>query len=194
MKKLILIFILISSFSYGQQFARPNSDLDNTGVWTPSTGATLFGVLDDVWNTDFTDWLNNDGSASISEPFTVKLSSLIDPETSIDHVLKYSIGKDTGGAVVTVTIELRQDYVNESNQGTLIRSHVPIISYDGPGPTLGSNTLSTGETNLITDYSNLYIRAFMGKNGGGANRTVRFFDFELEVPNPPSARRIFNIN
>jgi len=197
MKRLIYLILFVSSCGFSQQFARPSVDADNTGAWTPSTGTTLWGVLDDTYNTDFSDWLDNDGSAAAGEVFTVKLSAVTDPNVNTGHIIKCSVGKDVGGALVTITLELRQGYINEGSPGTLIRSTLLVNNYDGPGPTSNTITLTITQANNITDYSDLYLRGYTAKVGGGANRTVRFFELEFEVPSagpPPPRNRVIIIN
>ena len=55
-----------------------------------------------------------------------------------------------------ITKELRQNYVDESNQGTLIASIAVTPITDTF--TLYSHTLSAGEVNSITDWPNLFFR------------------------------------
>jgi len=58
---------------------------------------------------------------------------------------------------ITITQQLRQGYVSESNQGTLIasqtRSNITSTTW-----TTSQYTLTAAEVGAITDYSNLYFR------------------------------------
>lgn len=77
--------------------------------------------------------------------------------TTTGFILSLRMRKDlsTGGQVNGL-IELRQDYLNESTQGTLICQ----IQQADVTPTFTdfTHTLTSDEIALITDYGNLYVR------------------------------------
>ncbi len=99
------------------QFARPISDLDNTGVWTTTP---LWSDIDDGASPDGT-VVVSDTTPVVTEPFTVDLGTITDPVTGSGHVLRIRWAKNAGGGGnKTIRIELREGYVNESTLGTLI--------------------------------------------------------------------------
>ena len=198
MKKLFYLILFFIGSLNAQQFARPISDLDNTGVWTTQP---LWSNLDDNVSTitSGNDYVKNDGSAESTEPFTVDLGALSDPYSSSGHIIEYYAAKFTsGGAIVDFTVELRQGYVNESSQGTLIASAVQAdIQQIFNIGNMTTYELTSSEADAITDYSDLQFRIFCEKNGGGANREIRLFACQIIVPpagTPPARNRIIIIN
>jgi len=119
------------------QLIRPTSDI-TTGAWTPSTGLTLFGVLDEVVADD-ADYITTT-SASTAE---VGLGSATDPLLSTGHTIRYR-AKGTG----TLTVKLMQGT-------TTIATHVPSITTSFQ---LFTFTLSGAEADSITNYSNLRLQ------------------------------------
>jgi len=167
------------------QFARPIGDLDNTGVWTT---APLWSDIDEGGAGDGTVILS-DSSATASETFTVDGATVTDPSVSTGHILRGHWAKNaTGGANFVFHLQLRQGYSSEAAQGTLIATLVsPAIS----GTTLQTDTytLSAGEADSITDYSDLQLRCWSQKSGGGAGRQVKIDFVELETPDVSADRR-----
>ncbi len=160
------------------QFARPTSDLDNTGVWTTEP---LWSDIDDGASADGT-VVVSDTTPVVTEPFTVDLGTITDPVTSTGHIVRIRWAKNAGGGgAKTIRIELRQGYVNESTLGTLISTD----DYSLNSTTLQNDetTLSTGEANSITDYSDLQLRIM----GVASNRALKVDFAELEVPDAPTA-------
>ena len=66
------------------QYARPDSDLV-TGNWSPSTGSSLYAVIDEETAVD-SDYISvtDDGSGTL-ETCAVGLSSVSDPEVTTGH-------------------------------------------------------------------------------------------------------------
>lgn len=92
-----------------------------------------------------------------SEAYVCKLSDMGDPQLSTSHTIHFRYAKDsTAGVTINMTLELRQDYVDEGTQGTLIAS-TSVSDVDSTFVD-GSYTLSTSETDAITDYTSLYLR------------------------------------
>jgi hypothetical protein len=120
------------------QLLRPTSDI-TTGTWTPSTGASLFGVLDET-PFDDADFITTSAS-SICE---VKYSAGTDPVSSTGHIIRYR-AKGTSG---TLTVSLYQG-------ATLIATQTPTLTTSYQTFTM---TLSSGEANSITDYTDLRLR------------------------------------
>lgn len=168
------------------QFVRPISTLDNTGVWVT---APLWSKIDDSVGSGDADSISADGSPTSGEPFTVDGSTVTDPLSSTGHVLRVRASKASGGANYNVVVQLRQGYVNEASPGTLIATLT--ASTIATTATTYTLTLSGGEADSITDYSDLQFRVYGEKNGGGSNRNTTVYDVELEVPDAPTSRRIF---
>lgn len=139
------------------QFGRPSADTlrDN---WEGSDGATtnLFTYIDEEVASD-TEYVRT-VPAPTDDVYVTKLSAVSDPLSSAGHYVRYRYGKDpAGGALIVLTVQLRQGYVNESSRGTLIASWTHNISGTG-ALTTQERLLSAAEADAITDYSNLYLR------------------------------------
>lgn len=159
------------------QFARPISDLDNTGVWTTTP---LWSDIDDGASPDGT-VVVSDTTPVVTEPFTVDLGTITDPTLSTGHILRIRWAKNAGGAgSKTIRIELRQGYTGEGSQGTLIATDDYAIN----STTLRTDatTLSGAEADAITDYSDLQIRIM----GVSSNRALKVDFAELETPDVPT--------
>lgn len=119
---------------------RPISDI-SAGAWTPSTGATLYGVLDESTYDD-ADYITTT-SASSAE---VKFAAANDPGVHTNHIIYYR-AKGTG------TLEARL------YQGaTLISTHNPTLTASFQTFTW---SITSGEAANITDYTDLRVR-FIG--------------------------------
>ncbi len=155
------------------QFARPVGDLDNTGVWTTEP---LWSDIDDGASPDGT-VVVSDSNPTTAEPFTVDLATITDPAVSAGHVLRIRWAKNsTGAGNKTIRIELREGYVNEGSQGTLIATD----DYTINSTTLRTDatTLAGAEADAITDYADLQIRIM----GVASNRALKVDFAELETP------------
>lgn len=159
------------------QFVRPIADLDNTGVWTTTP---LWSKIDDSVGSGDADFILSDTSPSSTEPFTVDGSTVTDPVSSIDHILRVRSSKSAGGANNDIVVELRQGYVSEASQGTLIATLTGLMTTDTP--TTYTLTLSAAQANAISNYADLQFRCWSAKNGGGGNSQTTIYDIELEVP------------
>ena len=125
------------------QTAAPTSDI-STGSWSPSTGSTLYGVLDEASPGSDTDFIY---TATASDVCEVKFATMTDPTSSSGHKVRYRLkGNGTSG----ITVNLRQ------GSGTSIASwtHDPAPSTY----TAYEQTLSSGEADTISDYSDLRLR------------------------------------
>mgnify|MGYP001563851808 CR=1 FL=1 len=137
-------------------FARPNSDT-TIGNYTDQAGGTtnIYNAIDDSATND-TDYIRSP-AAPANEVYVTKLSSIADPGVSTGHILRYRYQKDaTGGGQIDLTIQLRQGYVSEATQGTLIHSET--ITNIQNNWTTGTFTLTAVETDSITNYADLYWR------------------------------------
>ena len=138
------------------QFGRPTTDTTRE-AWEEDDGTTV-----DIWDqideavADDLDFIRS-AQVPTTDAYVTKLGTLTDPLQSTSHVVRYRYGKDTAaGAQINLVVELRQAYVSEASQGTLIASltHTDVAS----GWTAGTFTLSGAEADAITDYTNLYVR------------------------------------
>ncbi len=159
------------------QFARPiTPDLDNTGLWIT---APLWSKINEGGGGDGV-VVVSDSNPTTSEPFTVDLETITDPESATGHILRIRWAKNSGGGGnKTIRIELREGYVSEGSQGTLIATDDYAIN----STTLRTDatTMSAGEANSITDYADLQIRVM----GVSSNRALKVDFVELETGDAP---------
>lgn len=138
------------------QFARPS--LDSTiGTFTSDSGGVvnIYQAIDETSPND-ADYIRS-AQAPSNAAYVTKLSSITDPLSSTGHIVRYRYQKDiAAGAQINLTVELRQGYVTEVSQGTLIASwsHTDIAN----GWTTASQTLSGAEADSITNYGDLFLR------------------------------------
>ena len=188
MKKIYLIaFLLVTQIVFGQQYARPNSDITTPVDWTGT-----YTSINDVTANDATyGWSANDTDDS----YEVSVNTVTDPLTGVDHIIRFRFAQtddgvvSSGGTDSSLSVYLYQGV-------TLIASFLsftPLTTW-----ATRTETLTTTEANTITDYTNLRLRFdYVGGGGSPTNRRgVGLSWAELEVPDAPapSTRRIFNIN
>lgn len=138
------------------QFARPSADITNQGyVNQVGAASNLWQSINDASPNDATFIRSpNNPEAAV---YVTKLTPTDDPGVSSDHIIRIRGLKDlTNPATVVVGIQLRQDYVNESSQGTLIADRE--ISDLTSSATTYPFELTGPEADDITDYTELYIR------------------------------------
>jgi hypothetical protein len=134
------------------QTLTPTSDL-YVGTWTTNTGGTtnLYAVLADVSDSTYTQSVQSPAGA----PLVVALSDAVDPISSTGHTFTWRRRNPETG-VLNMLVELRQGYISEGSQGTLIASwadnDIPDTFADA------SQTLSGAEADAITDYTALSLR------------------------------------
>ena len=138
------------------QFARPDADtiIEN---WTDEGGAAtdLFQSIDEV-TFDDADFVRSPLPAVAGDVYVCRLSDVTDPAVSTGHIIRARLNKSGGGATIDMTVELRQGYVSEASQGTLIATLTQanvtnsFVEY--------TYTLSAGEADSITDYTDLFLR------------------------------------
>lgn len=139
------------------QFGRPSTDTlrDN---WEEDDGTTvdIFDQIDEVTADDL-DFIRT-VTAPTSDVYVTKLTSVEDPLSSTGHIVRYRYGKEAaGGGQIDLTIQLRQGYVSEASQGTLIATVATLVNI-GVVWIAGSYTLSAAEADAITNYADLFIR------------------------------------
>lgn len=139
------------------QFGRPSADTNNPGSYTNELGGSvdIFQSIDEAVASD-ADFVQSP-LAPASAVYVTKLSTLEDPVSSTGHTVHYRYQKDAAaGAQIDLVVELRQDYVSEVSQGTLIASwtHNNIAN----GFVQANQALTGPQADAITDYGNLYLR------------------------------------
>ena len=139
------------------QFARPDADITD-GAWLneAASATDMYQSIDeDVSSPNDSDYVESEAGPS-SSPVVFNLSAITDPVSSSGHVMRWRRSKSGGGATLNLTVELRQGYVNEGSPGTLIKT---VSDSDIPnGFATTTATLSAGEADAITDYSDLQVR------------------------------------
>ena len=139
------------------QFGRPSIDQNNPGTYTDQAGGStnIYLTIDEAVLDD-ADYVRSPLTPS-SSVYVTKLSSITDPVSSTGHVLRARYAKDVAaGAQINMTVELRQGYVSEVTQGTLIatRTYTNITN----AFTTDAYTLLGAEADAITNYADLYVR------------------------------------
>ncbi|TWT49012.1 hypothetical protein KOR42_39280 [Thalassoglobus neptunius] len=155
------------------QTARPTSDI-TVNDWTRQDGAgfSLYTTIDEVTPSD-SDYVQS--SDSVNDHCEFALDALDDPMVASGHVLRCRYKKSSsGGNSRDLRFALYQG-------ATQIASRTDIAISDAWTTEL--LTLSAGEANAITDYSDLRVRleAF-GTVAGGSSRRVNVSAVWLEVP------------
>lgn len=173
-----------SGFSAGSlQFVRPNSDV-SPGSWEDISGGDNDTFLYDEINESVRNDVNYARSLSLIPPvtttdiWTAGLSSVVDPETSSNHIVSYVYRKSGGASAIDITTRLMQ-------------GATPIASWThnavGSSFTLAQQTLTTTESNSITDYSNLRLEFTATASGIGLGTSGDISWAQLQVPPQPGA-------
>ena len=133
------------------QLGIPEADITVSG-WTASAGGNLYGTVDEAVADDADYFYSAEGPQD--SPVVLRLSDLQTPAVRTGHILWVRCRWANGSG--TWRMELRQGYVSEASQGTLINSATPTVSTT----TFDDETmaLSAGEATAITDYTNLFVR------------------------------------
>lgn len=157
------------------QYVRPSADLVTHASWTSTP---YWSKIDDGASEDNIFVTN---TAPNLEWFAVDGSSVTDPASSTGHILRVRWTKGAGGGTTELTVELRQGYVSEASQGTLIATLTSSTATSSSETTYTHN-LSSGEADSITDYSDLQFRISGQRQGGGTGRQIDIEFVELETP------------
>jgi hypothetical protein len=167
------------------QFARPDADTV-TDVWTTTP---LWSKIDEGATGDGTRVVS-DANPITAEAFVCRLSDVTDPVSSTGHIIRAKWRNEvTGSANLLITAELREGYVSEVSQGTLIGT-LQITITTGQVDQTDTYTLSAGESNSIGDYTDLFLRCFASKSGGGSQPQAGIDFIELEVPDATGPQTI----
>jgi hypothetical protein len=150
------------------QYARPSSDV-TAGAWSPSTGTTLWSVLDEAARSDADYIASGANQLTLCE---VGLSSLIDPQSSTGHVVRYTYLRTITNKNYTLLVRLMQ--------GT---TTIASWTHANPGTsfTLAEQTLTAQQADAITDYGDLRLQ-FETTVAAGGGGSVQVSWAELEVP------------
>jgi hypothetical protein len=144
------------------QYATPSADVTD-GSWVDQAASAVDMYLDIVPGTpgsqgsgDDTTYITSEANPS-SSACAFDLSTVSDPVSSTGHIMRWRRAKDAAsGGQIDLTVELRQGYTGEGSQGTLINTYSDTnLSETFAGQT---DTLTGGEADAITDYSDLQIR------------------------------------
>ncbi len=167
------------------QFGYPISDVTN--AWTAGGWADLDDASPGS-DADFAYTADNPGAETLECALT---ASLGDPASSPDHIMRWRHVLIDGGTVASsagtgcdLTTQLVQTTTLIGGKSTVALDTVQAWAAD-------TYTLSSGEADAITDYTDLRIR-FVAQGGGGspANRRGAGVSwFELEVPNEDTTRK-----
>jgi hypothetical protein len=140
------------------QYAHPDADTV-IGNYTDQAGGTtsIFQTIDESVTPSDADFIRSPASPS-SEVYVCRLSDVSDPLGSANHVMHMRTSCDLDDQqTLSFTQQLRQGYVSEGNQGTLIASQAR-TGVTSSAWTTSSYTLSGAEADAITDYTTLFYR------------------------------------
>ncbi len=166
------------------QRSQPDND-DTIGSWTDEASGTtdIYLGIDEVTAED-TELVRSENDPSTSEYIT-GLSTITDPVLSSGHIVRFRTQKgETGGGqpgTINLIIQLRE--------GTTTRASTT-LSAISTGFADGSFTLTGGEADAITDYSNLNIRFEADKSAGARTSWAEVSWAEFEVPNVGGGRTV----
>lgn len=131
------------------QYARPSADTVRTG-WTDQSGGTtnIYTTIDEASASD-ADYIKTPTPPGTNE-FETLLTSVTDPVSSSGHVMRWRRRKQpaSGSAQINLTVRLMQGTTQITSQSD---TNIPGTFTDT------SYTLSAGEADSITDYSNLRL-------------------------------------
>lgn len=155
------------------QFARPISDITTTEI------SGSYTAIDEVSFSDADYLTSNDNTDATYEAL---LSTVVDPQLSGGHIIRLRWGKSDTNVAPNAS--------GNTQTGTAyLYQGATLIATLGTNSNLGnfvtlSYTLSSTETNNITDYSDLRIRVVFPTSGGGnpGNRrggAISWFEFEV---------------
>jgi hypothetical protein len=129
--------LYVSATSVQLSYLRPSSDI-TTGSWSPSTGTTLYGVLDEV-TADDADYIQ----AATATGCEIKLSAGSTPTSRDNHTIKYRLLAGSGNIAVVLKCG-----------STTIKSWNHVLTGSAQD---FSQALSNAEATNITDYSDLRV-------------------------------------
>ncbi len=157
------------------QIARPNSDV-SAGSWTlegSSAQATIWESLDEVSANDAVDYIE-----SLAGDHTCEVgldSSITDPGGNTGYILRCTIRGEGSGGPERCLVALFEGATQRAISGNLSsRAAWGAVSY----------TLTAGEADAITAFTDLRIKLISDNLGGG--ETMWVTQVFLEVPDVPA--------
>jgi len=144
------------------QYSVPDADLvDGNWVDQGSSNADLYADI--APGTPGSIGAGDDATYAVSpsapsdEACGFGLSNIEDPVSSSGHIMRWRRQKNAaGGATINLTMQLREGYVDEGTQGTLINAYADNDIPDAYATQ--TDTLTGGEADSITDYTDLQLR------------------------------------
>lgn len=146
----------VDQIQYFPQELYPASDKTD-GTWTNESGsaANLYDSVNETLPSD-SDYIQSEYDPSTS-PVVLGLETGLDPLSSSGHIFRYRLEKyPVGAGTQEVIVQIRQDYISEVSQGTLIAEWTD--SDLSSTMTTVAQTLTAGQANSITSYSTLFVR------------------------------------
>ena len=148
------------------QFARPDSDV-SAGLWEPVGGeSTLFDAVNGATDSDYIEALNGENTTC-----ELGLTTVTDPAVSTGHILRVRLQGTGSGGPERLVIQLFE--------GATQRAASPALVNRGSWSTQ-TYTLTAGEADSITDYSDLRIKLISSNLAATEDMWARLA--ELEVP------------
>lgn len=162
------------------QFGRPISDI-SIGPWTDNgLGVTnLWSVLDDNNDVDYIEDLGGNGT------YECTITSLIDPISSVDHIMRSRIQGTGSGGPERCACELWQgtDFLIATTGNKTSRGSWTTFNY----------TLSAAEADSIIDYTSLRFKVISSNLGGAEIMWHAWSEIEIPDAAAEATRRIFII-
>ena len=168
------------------QLGLPVADLVTTG-WAKDDATNYFEDVNDGEVPDAASTAIRSPNNPVASPISFDLTSLTDPTNDRLHTVAVGWQRETGTRVLTLDIQLRQGYVNESTLGTLIASSGAITASTTAGWAGSILQLTPTEADNITDYADLQIRLLADSSGGGATTRVEVTSIRLLIDGAPAA-------
>lgn len=142
------------------QYGRPMEDTFNGG-WVRQNGDSIgiYQSIDDAVQDD-ADYVQS-GLNPPGQVFVTKLTPMVDPGVDTGHFFRIAGKKNlTGGRIIDVLVQLRENYVNEATLGTLIAENTFLDVQEAPGGAFGvyQAEINSSQVANITDYTNLFVR------------------------------------
>ena len=138
------------------QYGRPSSDITTTS-WTRSSGTAAYYSYIDEAAADDADYLQTQTQGAGLE---IKLGSVLDPLASTGHVVRfryYVAGSSTAERQTVLLLQGATTRATVVNNATVTRNAWTQVDY----------TLTAGQADAITDYSDLRLRFTPGTLAAG---------------------------
>ncbi len=165
------------------QFARPDADqAANSWVTAPLWSKVEEGSPGDA-TVITSNAVGNNVNTSNGD---LRCDDVTDPASDSGHIIRAKMRHTESGRNMTGNVEL---WEGVPGSGTLRAALVQLLISDST-LTEYTHTLTSGEADSITDYTDLYIRLWGRGTGGGAVRSMLVDWCELEVPDAAASGRI----